>query len=146
MKLISPAFENGGVIPRDYSCDGGNSLPLLKISDVPKNAKSLALIMDDPDAPMGTFTHWLIWNIPPANVALSKKEAVMYPQGRNSAQKTGYLGPCPPHGTHRYFFKLYALDITLTLQPGAQKHHLEQAMSGHVVSETELMGTYTRQY
>jgi hypothetical protein len=144
MKLMSPAFEHGGTIPRDYSCDGGNTVPVLKISDVPKNAKSLALIMEDPDAPIRTFVHWLVWNISPLNPTLSRKEVIMYPQGKNSAEKTGYLGPCPPHGTHRYFFKLYALDTTLTLQPGARKHHLEQAISGHVVGETELMGTYTR--
>jgi len=144
MKLMSPAFENGGRIPREYSCDGGNTVPVLKISDIPKNAKSLALIMEDPDAPMGTFIHWLVWNISPMNPTLSKKEVTLYPQGKNSAEKTGYLGPCPPHGTHRYFFKLYALDTILTLQPGAKKFHLEQAMFGHVVGEAELMGTYTR--
>lgn len=144
MKLVSPAFENGGTIPREYSCDGGNTIPVLKINDIPKNAKSLALIMEDPDAPMGTFVHWLVWNISPMNLTLTKKEITMYPQGKNSAEKTGYLGPCPPHGTHRYFFRLYALDTTLTLQPGARKNHLEQAMSEHIVGEAELMGTYTR--
>jgi len=144
MKLTSPAFEHGKSIPRQYSCDGGGATPVLQINDVPKTAKSLALIMEDPDAPIGTFIHWLVWNISPGNPILSQKEAVMYYQGKNSAEKIGYLGPCPPHGTHRYFFKLYALDTTLTLQPGAKKHHLEDAMAGHVVEETELMGTYTR--
>jgi hypothetical protein len=144
MKLTSPAFVHGATIPKEYSCDGGNNLPVLKISDVPKMAKSLALIMEDPDAPMGTFVHWLVWNISPESPELSKKEVSKYYQGKNSAERTGYLGPCPPHGTHRYFFRLYALDTALTLQPGAMKHHLVQAMAGHVVDETELMGTYTR--
>lgn len=144
MKLTSPAFENGKSIPREYSCDGGNAIPVLRISDVPKSARSLALIMEDPDAPMGTFIHWLVWNISVASPVLSKKEIAMYYQGKNSAEKTGYLGPCPPHGTHRYFFRLYALDTTLTLQPGAKKVHLEEAIAGHVVEEAELMGTYTR--
>jgi len=144
MKLTSPAFVHGTTLPREYSCDGGNAIPVLKITDVPKLAKSLALIMEDPDAQMGTFVHWLVWNISPGNPVLSAKEASLYYQGKNSAEKTGYLGPCPPHGTHRYVFKLYALDRTLTLQPGATKHHLVQAMTGHVVEETELMGTYTR--
>jgi len=144
MKLTSPAFVHGAAIPRECSCDGGNNLPVLAIADVPKAAKSLALIMEDPDAPMGTFVHWLVWNISPASPVLSKKEIAMYFQGKNSAEKTGYLGPCPPHGTHRYFFRLYALDMSLTLQPGATKHHLVQAMAGHVVEEVELVGTYTR--
>jgi Raf kinase inhibitor-like YbhB/YbcL family protein len=144
MKLTSPAFVHGAAIPKEYSCDGGNNLPVLKITDVPKIAKSLALIMEDPDAPMGTFVHWLVWNISPVSPVLSKKEISMYYQGKNSAEKTGYLGPCPPHGTHRYFFTLFALDRTLTLQPGANKHHLMQVMAGHVVEQTELMGTFTR--
>jgi Raf kinase inhibitor-like YbhB/YbcL family protein len=144
MKLTSPAFVHGGAIPKEYSCDGGNNLPVLTIADVPKAARSLALIMEDPDVPMDTFVHWLVWNISPANPILSKKELAMCYQGKNSTEKTGYLGPCPPHGTHRYFFKLYALDTMLTLQPGAKKHHLMQAMTGHVVEEAELLGTYTR--
>ncbi len=144
MKLSSPAFEQGKSIPKQYACDGGGAAPVLQISDVPKRAKSLALIMEDPDAPMGTFIHWLVWNIAPDKPVLSSKELVRYFQGKNSAEKIGYLGPCPPHGTHRYIFKLYALDIALTLQPGGTKQHLVAAMTGHVVEETELMGTYTR--
>ena len=144
MKLASPAFIQGAAIPKEYSCDGGNSVPVLKITDVPKIAKTLALIMEDPDASMGTFVHWLVWNIAPDSLVISDKEIGKYFQGKNSAEKIGYLGPCPPHGTHRYIFKLYALDRTLTLQPGATKHHLVQAMAGHVVEEAELVGTYTR--
>jgi len=144
MILTSPAFEHGKAIPKQYSCDGGGAAPVLQISDVPKRAKSLALIMEDPDAPMGTFIHWLVWNIAPDSPVLSKNELAKYFQGKNSAEKLGYLGPCPPHGTHRYVFKLYALDAALTLQPGATKHHLVAAMTGHVVEQAELVGTYTR--
>jgi Raf kinase inhibitor-like YbhB/YbcL family protein len=144
MKLSSPMFVHGASLPREYSCDGGNAVPILSIADVPKMAKSLALVMEDPDAPMGTFVHWLVWNIAPDSPVLSKKELSKYFQGKNSAEKLGYLGPCPPHGTHRYVFKLYALDVALSLQPGASKQHLVAAMAGHVVEQAELMGTYTR--
>ncbi|HVQ01841.1 MAG TPA: YbhB/YbcL family Raf kinase inhibitor-like protein [Candidatus Thermoplasmatota archaeon] len=144
MKLTSSAFVHGATIPKEYSCDGGNNPPVLKIADVPKMAKSLVLIMEDPDASKGTFVHWLVWNIAPESPVLSKKELTKYFQGKNSAEKIGYLGPCPPHGTHRYVFKLYALDTALTLQPGAMKQHLVAAMAGHVVEQAELLGTYTR--
>lgn len=144
MKLSSPAFENEGVIPAEYTCDGKNISPPLIISDVPENAKSLALIMDDPDAPFGTFVHWLIWNIPPNTTNIPEGGNISYPQGKNDFRKQGYGGPCPPFGTHRYFFKLYALDTLLDLEEGAKKKDLLKAMSGHIIEETQLIGVYSR--
>ncbi len=144
MKITSSAFENNGNIPSEYTCDGDDVSPPLTISDVPKNAKSLAIIMDDPDAPMGTFTHWLIWNISPQKTQFARDEKIESPQGRTSFGSTSYGGPCPPGGTHRYFFKLYALDENLKLKEGASKADLEKAMKGHIVSEATLMGKYSR--
>ncbi len=144
MKITSSAFENNGIIPSEYTCDGDDISPPLAISDVPKNSKSLAIIMDDPDAPMGTFTHWLVWNISPQKTQFAAAEAIVFPQGRTSFGNTSYGGPCPPGGTHRYFFKLYALDETLHLKAGASKADLEKAMRGHVVSEATLIGKYSR--
>ena len=144
MKLSSQAFENGGSIPREYTCDDIDVSPPLTFSEVPENAKSLALIMDDPDAPMGTWVHWLVWNIPQNNTGLSKGENITFPQGKNDFGKLYYGGPCPPSGTHRYYFKLYALDTMLDLAVGATKKQLEDAMKGHIVEEAQLMGTYSR--
>ena len=144
MKLSSSAFENEGVIPSEYTCDGADVSPSLTFSAIPKNTKSLALIMDDPDAPMGTWVHWLIWNIPPNITSISKGENITYPQGKNDFGKLDYGGPCPPSGTHRYFFKLYALDTILELKERANKKQLESTMSGHIIEEAQLMGTYER--
>ena len=144
MKLSSPAFENGGAIPVEYTCDGADVFPILSFSDVPENAKSLALIVDDPDAPMGTWVHWLVWNIPANKTGFSKGENITFPQGKNDFGKLDYGGPCPPSGTHRYYFKLYALDTMLDLNKGSTKKQLESAMSEHVIEEVQLMGTYTR--
>ena len=144
MKLSSPAFENGEAIPVEYTCDGKNISPPLIISGVPENTKSLALIMEDPDAPLITFVHWLVWNIPPDTKEISKGENISYPQGKNGFGKQRYGGPCPPFGTHRYFFKLYALDTVLDLKEGAKKKDLLKAMSGHIIEETELIGVYGR--
>ena len=144
MKLSSPAFENGGAIPAEYTCDGADVSPALSFSDIPENAKSLALIVDDPDAPMGTWVHWVVWNIPPNTAGFSKGENITFPQGKNDFGKLDYGGPCPPSGTHRYYFKLYALDTMLNLETGVTKKHLEDAMSGHIIEKVELMGTYSR--
>lgn len=144
MKLFSPAFENGEAIPSEYTCDGADVSPSLTFSTIPENIKSFALIMDDPDAPMGTWVHWLIWNIPPNITGFSKGENITYPQGKNDFGKLDYGGPCPPSGTHRYFFKLYALDTMLELKEGANKNQLESAMSGHIIEKAQLMGTYER--
>jgi len=144
MKLSSSVFENGEPIPSEYTCDGSDVSPPLTFSDIPENTKSLALIVDDPDAPMGTWVHWLVWNILPNTTGFSKNEIIKFPQGRNDFGKLDYGGPCPPSGKHRYFFKLYALDIILDLNEGSAKKQLESAMSGHIIEEAELMGTYTR--
>ena len=146
MKLSSSAFENGEAIPREYTCDDADVSPQLMFSDIPENAKSLALIMDDPDAPMGTWVHWVIWNIQPNTTGFPKGENITFPQGRNDFGNVNYGGPCPPpgHGTHRYFFKLYALDTMLNLKEGATKKQLESAMSGHILEEAQTMGTYSR--
>ncbi|MCH8004436.1 MAG: YbhB/YbcL family Raf kinase inhibitor-like protein [Nanoarchaeota archaeon] len=145
MKLTSPAFEHNQGIPSEYTCDGPNVLPELNIEDIPENAKSLALIMDDPDAPAGTWVHWVVWNIPVDTKTIAKGTEPQGIQGTTSFGKPGYGGPCPPFGTHRYFFKLHALDTTLDLKEGSTKEDLEQAMDGHMIEKTELMGTYKRQ-
>jgi len=144
MILASSAFENNGTIPLEFTCDGSNVSPPLSISGVPKNAQSLALIMDDPDAPMGTFTHWTVWNIPPGKSQFEKGEKIVSSQGKTGFGKSGYGGPCPPSGTHRYFFKLYALDVILNIRDGVPRTALEQAMDGHIISQAALVGKYSR--
>lgn len=144
MKLISSAFENGGRIPSKYSCDGENISPELKISDVPEDTKSLVLIMDDPDAPVGTWDHWVVFNISSSVGEIKEGEEPVGVKGKNSWGKTGYGGPCPPDREHRYFFKLYALDIELDLSEGATKKEVEDVMEGHVLEKVELMGRYER--
>lgn len=145
MKLTSPEFEHNSAMPSEYTCDGANIIPELNIEEIPENAKSLALIMDDPDAPAGTWVHWVVWNIPLDTKTIQKGIEPQGVQGTTSFGKPGYGGPCPPSGTHRYFFKLYALDTTLDLKEGSTKEELEQAMDGHIMEKTELMGTYKRQ-
>jgi Raf kinase inhibitor-like YbhB/YbcL family protein len=144
MILSSSAFEDNGAIPSEYTCDGVDVSPPLSFSNIPENTKSLALIMDDPDAPMGTWVHWLVWNIPANKTGFSKGENITYPQGKNDFGNFNYGGPCPPSGTHRYFFKLYALETTLQLNKGSTKKQLESAMSGHIIEEAQLIGTYER--
>lgn len=144
MKISSTAFENNGMIPSEYTCDGSDISPPLVISEVPKEAKILVIIMDDPDAPMGTFTHWLVWNIPPQKTLFTKGEKISFPQGKTSFGSKSYGGPCPPGGTHRYFFKLYALDLVLKIKEGSSKTDLEKAMAGHILAETSLIGKYSR--
>ncbi len=144
MKLTSSAFINNGAIPSEFTCDGADLSPPLLISDVPKNAKSLALIMDDPDAPVGTWDHWIVFNIPSSTNQIAKGTEPDGIAGKNSWGRTGYGGPCPPSGTHRYFFKLYALDTELNLLKSATKRDLERAMEGHIIEKAELMGTYKR--
>jgi hypothetical protein len=144
-QLSSPFFAPGAAIPDRCSRQGGNTPPPLEIDDVPKGATSLALIMDDPDAPGGTFVHWLVWNIPTSTGRLDRdqdglpKGAI---EGVNSWGQPGYGGPQPPSGTHRYYFRLYALDTTLDLLPASPREKLEGAMQGHIVAQAELMGTY----
>lgn len=145
MKISSPAFRHNDSIPAKYTCDGADVNPPLRFEDVPPNAKSLALIVDDPDAPRGTWVHWVVWNISPDTREVPEdsvpKGAL---QGMNDFRKIEYGGPCPPSGTHRYFFKLYALDTLLTLGKNADKASLEAAMQGHIISRAELIGRYKR--
>lgn len=149
--LKNTAFPEGGAIPKKYTCDGGDTSPALTWADAPSGTQSFALIADDPDAPAGTWTHWIAWNIPP-NVStlpegLPKTETLGdgTRQGKNDFKRIGYGGPCPPPGKpHRYFFKLYALGAKLDLKPGVDRSELERAMQPHVRSKAELMGRYGR--
>ncbi len=148
--LRSSAFQEGGMIPRQYTCDGQDISPPLAWDSIPGGTKSLALICDDPDAPMGTWVHWVIFNIPagaaqlPENVPTQKELPGGALQGSNDFRRIGYGGPCPPGGTHRYFFKLYALDTLLKLKAGAGKADLLKAMQGHILGQGQLMGKYKR--
>lgn len=144
MNISSPAFKNRESIPDKYSRNGKNISPPLFFNNVPEDAKSLVLIMDDPGGPLIRFVHWTIWNIPSNVTEISEGEKVIYPQGKNTLRKCGYLGPCPPFGIHRYFFKLYALDMILNLKPGATKKKLEKAMFGHIMAEAQLIGTFKK--
>lgn len=145
MTLTSPAFADGQTIPVKYTCSGQNINPSLMVSKVPNSTKSLAMVVDDPDAPRGTFTHWIMWNIPPDTVQIPENSS--FPgatEGLNDAGKSGYTGPCPPSGEHRYFFTLYALDTIIGLNGQAKKSNLEAAMKGHVISKTTLIGRYAK--
>ncbi len=145
MNIKSNAFEHNGFIPSKYTCDAQNINPPLEFSDVPKNTKSLALIVEDPDAPGQTWDHWLLWNISPDTKKIKKgkmpEEAIA---GTNDFNKTTYGGPCPPSGTHRYFFKLYALNKKLELKKGADKNTLLPQLKKHQLDYAELVGKYSR--
>ncbi len=148
--ITSSAFSDGGMIPKGYTCDGANISPPLTWSGVPTDSKSLALIVDDPDAPMGTWVHWVLFNIP-ANISelshtvpSTKVLENGAKHGINDFGRFDYGGPCPPGGTHRYYFKLYALDTELTQEPGLTKDELLKAMQGHILTEGQLMGRYAR--
>ena len=148
MKLTSPVFEHNGMMPPEYTCDGSDLSPELNIEDIPSDAKSLVLINDDPDAsgaPGGIWDHWIVFNIPVSVTKIEKNTEPEGAGGKNSWGRTGYGGPCPPSGTHRYFFKLYALDTKLSLEEGASKQEIESAMEGHVLEKTELIGLYKKQ-
>jgi hypothetical protein len=144
MTLTSSAFGPGAAIPTTYTQEGENTNPPLAITEVPVAAKSLTLIVDDPDAPRGTVTHWVVFNIDPhAGVILDNSVPFGGVQGRNTAESTAYRGPKPPSGTHRYFFRVFALDTKLSLPEGATRADVEGAMRGHVLTTAELMGRYT---
>ena len=143
MKLTSPAFAHNGAVPSEFTCDSSDVSPPLTISDVPSNAKSLVLIMDDPDAPVGTWDHWIVFNIPPSAKEIAKGTEPKGTAGKNSWGRTGYGGPCPPSGVHRYFFKLYTLDIILNLI-NPDKAALEKAMRSHILDKAELIGLHSR--
>lgn len=142
---IKSVFNNNEKIPEEFTCDGDNTSPPLEITDIPKNTKTLAIISDDPDAPAGTWVHWIVWNIKFNGNALNINEGESPgTEGTTSFKKIGYGGPCPPSGTHHYFFKVYALDSELSLGKGATKQQLEAAMKGHILDKTELIGLYSR--
>jgi Raf kinase inhibitor-like YbhB/YbcL family protein len=144
-QLTSAAFRHGEPIPRRHTCEGEDVSPALAWSGIPPEARSLAVIVDDPDAPGGTFTHWLAWRIDPTAGELAEGQAAPV-EGGNDFGSTGYRGPCPPpgHGPHRYFFRLYALDSELELAAGAGKDEIEGALEDHVLASAELVGTYER--
>ena len=143
MKLESPEFENNGFIPKKFTCDGEDINPGLIIEDIPEGTKRLALIVEDPDAPMGTWVHWIVFNIHVTDII--EENSVPGTQGTNDFRKLEYGGPCPPSGTHRYFFKLYALDEKLhNIEGGCKKKELEEAMEGHILATAELIGLYER--
>lgn len=144
MKIESSVFENNRKVPAKYTCDGKNISPPLVISGVPETAKSLALIVDDPDASIGTWVHWTIWNMDPALTEITEDSVPEGIEGATSFDKPGYGGPCPHSGTHRYFFKLYALDTLLSIPETSDKKVLEEAMSKHIIASTELIGLYSR--
>jgi Raf kinase inhibitor-like YbhB/YbcL family protein len=145
MKIVSPAFTEGGTIPEKFSKNGENVSPHLRITGAPAEAKSLALIVDDPDAPVGLFTHWLVWNIDPKTAEVAEGSAPSGAmEGRNDFGEVGYGGPQPPSGTHRYYFRVYALDRTLDLKPGAKRREVDSAIKGHVIGQGELMGRYSK--
>jgi len=151
IKITSSVFDEGGMIPAKYTCDGDDVSPPLAWEQIPEGTKSIALICDDPDAPVGTFVHWVVWNLPadtkelaenvPADDALPGGAG----QGRTDFGRIGYGGPCPPSGTHRYFFKIYALDAVLDLPAGARKSDLVKAMQDHTLGQGQLVGKYKRQ-
>jgi hypothetical protein len=145
MEIKSSAFEHGQLIPAKYTCDGENINPPLQIFDAPQDAKSLALIVDDPDAPSGVWVHWLAWNIDPKTKEIAENSVpASSVEGTTSFRRAGYGGPCPPSGVHRYFFKIYALDISLDLTASESKTDLEKAMANHILAQGELIGAYSR--
>jgi len=150
--LDSSVFQEGGTIPEQYTCDADNINPPLAISNVPEEAETLALIMDDPDIPdsvreskgIDVFDHWVVFNIPATLTEIVSGQEPDGTLGRNSRGTNGYIGPCPPDGEHRYFFKLYALDTSLNIEEGATKTDVEEAMQGHILEEAQIMGRYSR--
>ena len=142
LTIQSPAFLNDEFIPEEYTCKGANASPELEISGIPDATVSLALIMDDPDAPMGTFDHWVMWNIPVTDKI--EKNSSPGIEGKNSKDETGYTGPCPPSGIHHYNFRVYALDVKLDLPAGSDKATLLKAMDGHILAFGELTGLFKK--
>lgn len=143
LTVTSPSFKQNEMIPSKFTCEGANINPELLIGDIPASAKSLALIMDDPDAPNGTFDHWIIWNIPVEDKKIKENHSPGT-EGKNGRGESKYTGPCPPSGTHHYHFKIYALSKKLELKSGSTKQELENAMKGHVLATGELIGLYKK--
>ena len=144
LKISSPSFKENGFIPEKYTCDGMNVNPSLNIEHIPEKTRCLAIVVDDPDAPVGTWVHWVMWDIPVTHHLKENDAPGM--QGMNDFSKHVYSGPCPPNGTHHYFFKVYALDCILDLPVSSNKYNLEKAMSGHILGFGELIGLYKRTY
>ena len=145
LEVESQAFREGDYIPQKYTCDGDNISPPLRWTGVPIGTNSFALIVDDPDAPLGTWVHWLIYDIPASESALPEAVQGLAVEGQNDFLRIGFGGPCPPTGKpHRYYFRLYAMDLKLDLPAGIGRDELEKAMQGHVLAEGELMGRYNR--
>lgn len=142
MKLTSPSFGHNQLMPKKFTCDGEDICPALEIQDIPAGARSLALIVDDPDAPMVTWVHWVVYDIPV--ISAISENSIPGKQGSNNFGRKDYGGPCPPSGTHRYFFKLYALDKKLEAKEGLSKQELEKAIHGHILDKAELIGLYKR--
>ncbi len=150
-KLTSSAFASGGAIPREYTCDGPDQSPELRWNESPAGTMTFALVMNDPDAPVGDWVHWVVWNMPSDEGGMTKgfSRTAELPngtrQGHNDFRKIGYNGPCPPPGkAHRYFFRVYAVDTKLDLPAGATRAELDSALKGHALAEAEYMGTYRR--
>jgi len=143
LKITSPAFAEGGMIPAKYTCDGDDVSPPLAVEGAPAGTTSLALIMDDPDAPAGVWVHWVVWDIDPKTADI-REDSSPGTEGVTSFRKTGWGGPCPPSGTHRYVFKLYALERKLGLPASATKDELLKAMEGRILAQTQLTGKYKR--
>jgi Raf kinase inhibitor-like YbhB/YbcL family protein len=150
IKVSSASFEEGEMIPAKHTCDGEDISPPLAWDSIPEGTKTLALVCDDPDAPMGTWVHWVLFNLPAdiseltEDIPPERELESGAKQGTNDFRRIGYGGPCPPGGTHRYYFKLYALDAELDLEPGARKQQVLEAMEGHILAEGQLMGKYSR--
>jgi len=142
LTVKSPAFEHQKTIPSRYTCDGNDINPPLTIAGIPEGTRTLVLIVDDPDAAMGTWDHWVVWNIPPTDKI--EENSVPGTEGLNSARRNSYSGPCPPSGTHRYFFKVFALDVQLSLSSNSRKKDVENAMKNHILAQGELVGLYSR--
>ena len=149
--VVSSVFRNGGEIPREFTCDGANVSPQLVVKSIPDKAKSIAVIVDDPDAPVGTFTHWIAWNVKFEGDMLSIPKAIprktsMMNQGVSDFGRIGYDGPCPPrgHGKHHYHFKVFAIDREIPLEDGASRKDLEKYLKGHVLDKAEIVGLYGR--
>jgi len=146
MDVASSAFYNNMEIPSKYTCEGDDINPYLKITEIPEQAKTLVIIVDDPDAPIGTWVHWVVFNIPVSrsDIEIQEDQKPQGIEGKNDFKNIGYGGPCPPSGTHRYFFKIYALDSELDLEEGATKKEVEKAMKDHIVDSAELIGSYSK--
>lgn len=143
MKISSSVFENNRAIPIEYTCDGEDINPPLSFADIPNEAQSLALLVEDSDAPTGSFIHWLIWNINPSTEDIEEGEVPLGAvEGINNTGSSGYSGPCPPSGIHHYHFRLLALDTSLSLKPSSTKEEFDEAVSGHTLAQTELVGLY----